>query len=249
MATTRPSVRPRRQRRGPPTVVWCMSSTTTGSSTSSWGSAGPLAVSISPETSSYHSGAPCAGGMPSHNRSAALTSNWTMSIQISSRADVTVPARALGLPVRPVLSYLSLWIVVTRGDDRRPVGSVQGPTRRRASAPSGLPSDLVDAEAVRRRVAEARAGRLATVTPSGLPHIVPCCFVLEGDTVYSAVDHKPKSTLGFARLDNLRATGVASLLVDHYEEDWTRPWWVRLDGTGRVEEGGDIRERALGLLA
>jgi PPOX class probable F420-dependent enzyme len=107
----------------------------------------------------------------------------------------------------------------------------------------------VDEEAMRRRVAEARVGRLATVTPSGLPHIVPCCFVLEGDTVYSAVDHKPKSTFDLVRLENLRATGVASLLVDHYEEDWSRLWWVRLDGTGRVEDDGDTRERALGLLA
>jgi len=102
---------------------------------------------------------------------------------------------------------------------------------------------------MRRRVAEARVGRLATVTPSGLPHIVPCCFVLEGDTVYSAVDHKPKSTFDLARLENLRATGIASLLVDHYEEEWERLWWVRLDGAGRVEEGGETRERALGLLA
>jgi PPOX class probable F420-dependent enzyme len=107
----------------------------------------------------------------------------------------------------------------------------------------------VEQEAMRRRVAEARVGRLATVTPNGLPHIVPCCFVLEGDTVYSAVDHKPKSTFDLARLDNLRATGLASLLVDHYDEDWARLWWVRLDGTGRVEEGGETRERALGLLA
>ena len=60
---------------------------------------------------------------------------------------------------------------------------------------------------MRRRVAEARVGRLATVTPSGRPHIVPCCFVLDGDTVYSAVDDKPKSTFDLVRLENLRSTG------------------------------------------
>ncbi len=102
---------------------------------------------------------------------------------------------------------------------------------------------------MRRRVAEARVGRLATVTPSGLPHIVPCCFVLDGDTVYSAVDDKPKSTFDLVRLDNLRSTGVASLLVDYYEEDWENLWWVRIDGRGWVAETGDDRERALGLLA
>jgi PPOX class probable F420-dependent enzyme len=107
----------------------------------------------------------------------------------------------------------------------------------------------VENDAVRRRVAEARVGRLATVTPSGRPHIVPCCFVLDGDTVYSAVDDKPKSTFDLVRLENLRSTGVASLLVDHYEEDWKNLWWVRIDGPAWVVETGDDRERALGLLA
>jgi PPOX class probable F420-dependent enzyme len=107
----------------------------------------------------------------------------------------------------------------------------------------------VETEAMRRRVADARVGRLATVTASGLPHIVPCCFVLDGDTVFSAVDHKPKSTFELVRLDNLRSTEVASLLVDHYEEDWATLWWVRIDGRGRVAEAGEERERALGLLA
>jgi PPOX class probable F420-dependent enzyme len=145
---------------------------------------------------------------------------------------------------------LSWSIVVTRGDDWQPVGSVQGPqVGEKGVRRPGLPSDPVDEEAMRRRVADARVGRLATVTPSGLPHIVPCCFVLEGDTIYSAVDHKPKSTFDLVRLVNLQATRFASLLVDHYDEDWSRLWWVRIDGRGRVEEGGDTRERALGLLA
>jgi PPOX class probable F420-dependent enzyme len=107
----------------------------------------------------------------------------------------------------------------------------------------------VDDQAMRRRVADARVGRLGTVTPSGLPHVVPCCFVLDGNTVYSAIDDKPKSTFDLARLENLRSSGVASLLVDHYEEDWANLWWVRIDGRGRVADSGDDRERALGLLA
>jgi PPOX class probable F420-dependent enzyme len=102
---------------------------------------------------------------------------------------------------------------------------------------------------MRGRVAEARVGRLGTVTAGGRPHLVPCCFVLDGEAIYSAVDDKPKTTFDLARLDNLRATGAASLLVDHYEEDWSRLWWVRVDGRGWVAESGDLRERALGLLA
>jgi len=102
---------------------------------------------------------------------------------------------------------------------------------------------------MRARVASARVGRLATVTTSGRPHVVPCCFALDGDVVVSAVDAKPKSTLALRRLDNLRAHPAASLLVDHYAEDWATLWWVRLDGTGRVVEDGAERDAALALLA
>lgn len=103
---------------------------------------------------------------------------------------------------------------------------------------------------MRERVAEARVGRLATVRPDGRPHLVPCCFALVGDVVYSAVDAKPKSTLALRRLANLRANPAASLLVDHYEDDWSHLWWVRADGHGRiVEPGQEERVNALALLA
>jgi len=83
-------------------------------------------------------------------------------------------------------------------------------------------------------LARARVGRLATVTPDGRPHVVPVCFALTGDRVVTAVDAKPKATAALARLDNVRATGRAGLLVDHYEEDWSRLWWVRVDGPAEV---------------
>ncbi len=86
------------------------------------------------------------------------------------------------------------------------------------------------------RLARARVGRLATVTAAGRPHIVPVCFVLSDGRIFNAVDAKPKATTKLARLDNVRATGRASLLVDHYEEDWSALWWVRVDGTATVIE-------------
>jgi PPOX class probable F420-dependent enzyme len=106
----------------------------------------------------------------------------------------------------------------------------------------------MDRLVARRCVAEARVGRLATVTPEGRPHVVPCCFVLDDQTVYSAVDGKPKSTLALRRLENVRAHPSCSLLVDHYAEEWADLWWVRVDGSGRVIERGDERGRALDLL-
>jgi PPOX class probable F420-dependent enzyme len=105
-----------------------------------------------------------------------------------------------------------------------------------------------DSETVRRRVRQARVARLASMRPDGRPHIVPCCFALEGEVVYSVVDAKPKSTLHLRRLENVRANPSVALLVDHYTEDWTALWWIRLDGTARVIESGDERDRALGYL-
>lgn len=87
---------------------------------------------------------------------------------------------------------------------------------------------------MRRLVAAARVGRLATVAGDGRPHLVPVCFALRGDTVYTAVDHKPKRTSRLRRIANLAQTGWATVLVDEYAEDWSTLWWVRLDGSGRV---------------
>jgi PPOX class probable F420-dependent enzyme len=84
------------------------------------------------------------------------------------------------------------------------------------------------------RLAAARVGRLATVTADGQPHVVAVCFAVLGERIYTAVDAKSKTTQALRRLENVRATGRASLLVDHYEEDWSRLWWVRVDGAAEV---------------
>jgi PPOX class probable F420-dependent enzyme len=92
----------------------------------------------------------------------------------------------------------------------------------------------MDLETMRRLVEPARVARLATVAADGTPHLVPFCFALLGDVVYSAVDHKPKRDTRLRRFDNVRATGRACVLVDEYAEDWSTLWWVRIDGHGRV---------------
>ena len=90
--------------------------------------------------------------------------------------------------------------------------------------------------------------RLATTDPDGRPNVVPFCFAVEGDVLFSAVDEKPKRTKRLRRLDNIRARPEVTVLVDHYEEDWSGLWWVRLRGEGRVVEEGRDRAHALALL-
>jgi PPOX class probable F420-dependent enzyme len=106
----------------------------------------------------------------------------------------------------------------------------------------------VDEARCRAHLAAARVGRLATVRPDGGPHVVVCCFVVEGDRVWTAVDAKPKSGAPLQRLANVRANPRASLLVDHYEEDWEQLWWVRVDGAAAVLEIGNEEERAIAAL-
>ncbi len=106
----------------------------------------------------------------------------------------------------------------------------------------------VDDSEARQRLAEARVARLATVGGDGAPHVVPVVFALVGDVVYTAVDHKPKTTTRLRRLDNVMATGRASLLVDAYGEDWSTLWWVRADGAAIVS-AADSPDAARGVDA
>lgn len=103
-------------------------------------------------------------------------------------------------------------------------------------------------EIARRRALAARIARLATIDPDGRPHLVPIVFVLDGETLYTAVDAKPKRSHRLRRIENARDRPDVVVLVDHYEDDWTRLWWVRLRGRARVLVNGEEAERALQLL-
>jgi PPOX class probable F420-dependent enzyme len=98
------------------------------------------------------------------------------------------------------------------------------------------------------RLAAARVARLATTDADGRPHLVPIVFAVDGDTLYSAVDSKPKRSPKLRRIENARARPEVTILVDHYEEDWRQLWWMRLRGRARVLDDGDEREHAVALL-
>lgn len=80
----------------------------------------------------------------------------------------------------------------------------------------------------------ARRAFLSTVNPDGTPHLVPIVFARTDDRLVTAIDWKPKSTRTLQRLDNIRADPAVSLIVDHYDEDWTTLWWVRASGSARI---------------
>ena len=98
------------------------------------------------------------------------------------------------------------------------------------------------------RLTAARVARLATTDPDGRPHLVPIVFALDGDTLYSAVDRKPKRSSKLRRIENARTRPDVTVLVDHYEENWGGLWWIRLRGRARVLDDGEERDHALALL-
>ena len=102
------------------------------------------------------------------------------------------------------------------------------------------------------RAAAAPVGRIATVRPDGTPHVVPFVFALteaeDGIRLYWAVDRKPKTSTALQRIENLRANPAVEVVVDEYDDDWSRLWWVRFTGTGRVLSSGPERATALEAL-
>jgi PPOX class probable F420-dependent enzyme len=107
----------------------------------------------------------------------------------------------------------------------------------------------MDEREMREHLVSARIARLATVTANGRPHVVPVCFTVQGDELFSVVDFKPKSTIDLARLENIRANPTVALVVDYYDdEDWDRLWWVRVEGEARVVESGVQHTTAIQLL-
>ncbi|NND02535.1 MAG: TIGR03668 family PPOX class F420-dependent oxidoreductase [Acidimicrobiia bacterium] len=105
------------------------------------------------------------------------------------------------------------------------------------------PSEALD------RLAAARVARLATVDADGVPHLVPLVYAVDDRRIFSAVDHKPKRSQRLKRLANITVNPAVALLADEYSDDWSKLWWVRVDGSAKLIETGDEWEGAVELLA
>ena len=81
-------------------------------------------------------------------------------------------------------------------------------------------------------LARCRVAHLATADRHAVPHVVPLCFAVRGDTLYSAIDEKPKRRPGtmLKRLQNIAENPMVAAVADHYDEDWIRLGWVMLRG-------------------
>jgi len=98
----------------------------------------------------------------------------------------------------------------------------------------------------RARFAAVPVAHLGTADALGRPHVVVVTFAVEGDTVYTAVDQKPKSGTNLKRLRNVEENPQVTMLADEYSDDWDTLWWARADGpavilTGQRQMAGPLR--------
>ena len=114
--------------------------------------------------------------------------------------------------------------------------------RKTESAPMIL-SDRQYAFVMRRRI-----GHLATADAAAKPQVMPICFAIHEDTLYTALDEKPKRARETKRLKNISENPHVSFVADHYDEEWSRLGWVMLRGRANILEEGEEFERGATLL-
>jgi PPOX class probable F420-dependent enzyme len=99
-------------------------------------------------------------------------------------------------------------------------------------------------------IAEGRVGRLGTADASGQPLVVPICYAFDGESLFSAIDAKPKARppLGLKRLQNIRENAKVSVVIDRYDEDWTKLRYVIIQGRAEILTDGGAFSRGVDLL-
>src|SRR5262249_24867358 len=99
-------------------------------------------------------------------------------------------------------------------------------------------------------ISEGRVGRLGTADPSGQPVVVPICYAFDGESLFSAVDAKPKTRRpeGLKRIRNIRDNAKVSVVIDRYDEDWTKLRYVIIQGQAQLLTDGPDFARGVDLL-
>ncbi len=102
----------------------------------------------------------------------------------------------------------------------------------------------------RRFLSAQRVGHLATADGRAIPHVVPVCFAIWQGTLYITIDEKPKRVAGAAlkRVRNIERNPIVAIVVDRYDEDWTRLGWVMLRGRAEILRNGTEHDHAQELL-
>ena len=99
-------------------------------------------------------------------------------------------------------------------------------------------------------LSDAPVGHLATADANGVPHVIPVCFAVMDGAIYSVLDQKPKrsSLTRLRRVRNILVNSQVSLVVDHYEEDWERLWYILVFGHAELLKERGNRPAAIQVL-
>ena len=99
-------------------------------------------------------------------------------------------------------------------------------------------------------ISEGRVGRLATADASGQPLVVPICYAFDGESLFSAIDAKPKTPgpQGLKRIRNIRENPRVSIVIDRYDEEWSRLRYVIIQGQAEILTEGGAFSRGVDLL-
>ena len=96
-----------------------------------------------------------------------------------------------------------------------------------------------------------RVAHLATANAEGSPHVIPVCYAFDGQRFYTPLDEKPKRVKGsqLRRVRNINARHEASLVIDQYDDDWTRLGYILIHGhADLLSPEADAHAHALHLL-
>jgi PPOX class probable F420-dependent enzyme len=100
-------------------------------------------------------------------------------------------------------------------------------------------------------IARARSATLGTIADDGRPRLVPICFVLDGDVLFTPIDEKPKNATDprqLARIRDIERRADVTVLVDRWDEDWQHLAWLRIDGRASLAEDPADRARTIAAL-
>ncbi|MFN2527049.1 MAG: pyridoxamine 5'-phosphate oxidase family protein [Actinomycetota bacterium] len=118
------------------------------------------------------------------------------------------------------------------------MGCHRGRGRKRQDLSSGSCASLDELPAtVRGLIDEARRAVMATIAADGTPHAIPITYALRDGAFITPIDHKPKKGFKLARVRNIERDGRVTMLIDRWDEDWTRLVWVMVKGRAHVEPG------------
>jgi PPOX class probable F420-dependent enzyme len=109
---------------------------------------------------------------------------------------------------------------------------------------------IVLTEIERGYLGPARTATLGTIATDGRPRLVPICFVLVGDALYTPIDEKPKTPhpRALARIRDIERRADVTVLVDRWDEDWDRLAWLRCEGLASLTDDAPERATAIDAL-